>query len=408
MNRSSLQPLFPSVLRSGSNHKLNGRRNNDLFSFSLQGAQFTDRKTDCRLKNPCFENLENLDLRFLHGDNSKVFSSILPHLADIRCLGIDRVDSSVELERIFSALNNLTIVHCQNCTVLTDAHVTTLANSCPKLESLCLTGCIYVTGSSFPVLLSQCRQLKTLLVSCTRIRDVYLMLTNWAQSSLTELDISYCYGISSSALLEMLPKLDRLRYLQISFCGWGRALTNDVVNAMSYTEYKHLDTLDLHSSFNITGDTLCNLLRNCPALKTLCVGGAITSNDELEALLRIVKSLKHFYITKQPTIKTETVFGYVKNFCPRIETLALYNFYASNRIRVEEALIELVVACKYLKVLCIRGTNVPLRAELTELANRVKKVSKRNDIEISRRPHFLVSEATLCMDRVIKCSNFLR
>lgn len=380
--------------------------NTFYFFFSLQGAHFTDYTHEFRLKTNSFKNLENLDLRFLYGDEYKVFITLLRQLRNIQCLGIDNVGTTAELGKIFVTLRNLRIVHCQNCVSFTDIHVDILARSCPRLESLCLTGCIYVTGSSFPRLITECRRLQTLLLSCTRVRNNNIMLTDWSQANLTELDISYCYGIGETGLMEMLPKLTELRYLQLSFCGWGRALSDEVMNAMSQSKYQKLDTLDIHSSFNITGEALCKFVRKCSRLTTLCVGSAITSNDELETLLRSLRNLKHFYITKQATIKTETVFTYVKKFCHRIETLALYNFYAVNRNRVEEALVELVEACKFLKVLCIRGTNVPLRTELAHLANRVKNCAKRNDIEISRRPHFLLSGVKLCLDSVVKNSFF--
>ena len=233
------------------------------------------------------------------------------------------------------------------------------------------------------------------------------MRTDWSQARLTELDISYCYGIAESGLMEMLPKLIGVRYLQLSFCGWGRALTDKVMNAMSQTKYERLETLDIHSSFNITGEMLCKFVKNCSGLTTLCVGSAINSNEDLEALLKGLHNLKNFYVTKQASIKTETVFDCVKRFCRNIETLALYNFYAVNRCRVEESLVELVSACRFLKVLCIRGTNVPLRTELTNLATKVKNVAKRTDIEISRRPHFLLTGAKLCLDSVVKKSAFL-
>ncbi|XP_068721489.1 F-box/LRR-repeat protein 20-like [Montipora capricornis] len=376
----------------------------NLKSLSLQGAHFTDLTHDFRLGNQIFPSLQNLDLRFLYGDDCKVFVSILNQLTGLQCLGMDNVSSPGELEKIFLKLSSLRIVHCQNCSSFTDTHVNILTNCCPGLESLCLTGCIYVTGSSFPRLLNQCKRLQTLLLSCTRVRNQNLMGTDWSQTSLTELDISYCYGIAETGLMEMLPKLTGIRYLQLSFCGWGRALSDDVMNAMSENQYEQLHTLDIHSSFNITGEMLCKFVRKCSGLNTLCVGSAITSNEELEGLLKSLPNLKNFYITKQATIKTETVFMYIRSFCQHIKTLALYNFYAINKNRVEEAMIELVLACKSLRVLCIRGTNVPLRTELANMANKVKKVAKRCDIEISRKPHFLLSGAKVCLDSAVKSS----
>mgnify|MGYP002260074151 CR=1 FL=1 len=370
----------------------------------MQGAHFTDLSHNFHLGNHSFPRLENLDLRFFYGGDCKVFTSVLKQLRGLQCLGMDNVSSPIELEKTFANLNSLRIVHCQNCSSFKDTHIYILANCCPALESLCLTGCIYVTGTSFPRLLTQCRSLQTLLLSCTRLRNQNLLRTDWSRTTIKELDISYCYGIAETGLMEMLPRLTSMRYLQLSFCGWGRALSDQVMNVMSENQYKNLQTLDIHSSFNITGEMLCRFVRKCPALNTLCVGSAITSNEELELLLQSLPNLKNFYITKQATIKTETVFACMKNFCQHIKTLALYNFYAINKCRVEEAMIELVLACKSLRVLCIRGTNVPLRTELASMAIKVKKVAKRDDLEISRKPHFLLSGAKVCLDNVMRCS----
>ena len=314
------------------------------------------------------------------------------------------MSSANDLVTMLHSLGNLRIFHCQNCASFTDSHVEMLGDYCPKLESLCLTGCIYVTGSAFPQLIRDCRDIKTLLLSCTRLRNEHILRTDWRRSGLTELDISYCYGISETGLKAMLPQLTELRYLQISFCGWGRALNNNVIRAMTQAEYKNLKTFDIHSSFNISGDVLCSFLSQCPSITTLCVGSAINTDEELEALLMNLPNLKNFYITKQSTIKTETVFHYITKLCQHIEVLALYNFYAISRVQVEDSLIELVKTCRHMKTLCIRGTNVPLRAELASLAAKAKHAANRNDIDVVRRPHFFLSGASLCLDNVTKFS----
>ncbi|XP_022796676.1 F-box/LRR-repeat protein 2-like [Stylophora pistillata] len=375
-----------------------------LKTLSLQGAHFIDLDYDFHLSWTSFKTLENLDVRFLEGLCANTFIEHIHLFRSIQSLGLANINSSGELERIFKSLRNLRVVHCQNCPSLTDSHIDILADSCPKLESLCLTGCIYVTGSTFPRLIGKCKNLQTLLMSCTRLQNSNIIKTDWSKARLTELDFSYCYGIGESGLMEILPKLTELRYLQLSFCGWGRAFSDKVVSAMSQTNHLQLEILDIHSSFNITSETLCKFAESCPRLTSLCIGSANTSCEELETLLKNLGNLKHFYITKQATIKTETVFTDIKRFCPRIETLALHNFYAINRHRVEEALVELVRTCQRLKVLCIRGTNVPLRTELAQLADKVKTCTKRSDVEISRKPHFLFAGAKLCLDSVLKNS----
>ena len=240
--------------------------------------------------------------------------------------------------------------------------------------------------------------MKTLLLSCTRLRNEHLLKTNWGKTGLTELDISYCYGIDASALKAMLPVLTDLRYLQVSFCGWGRALNDKVITEMARRDYNGLEVLDIHSSFNLSGRVLHSLLVRCKRITTFCVGSVISTVEELDSVLSCLPNLKHFYITKQSTIRTETVFDRVMTYCPRIEILALYNFYAISRNQVEDALVELVKTCKHLRVLCIRGTNVPLRTELTAMATKVKIAANQHKIQIVRRPHYFPSGALLSVD----------
>lgn len=56
--------------------------------------------------------------------------------------------------------------------------------------------------------------------------------------------------------------------------------------------------------------------------------------------------------------------------------LVLYNFYVINKNCVEEVMIELVLVCKFFRVLCIWGINVFFRIELVNMVNKVKKVVK--------------------------------
>lgn len=326
-------------------------------------------------------------------------------MRQLETLGMDNIPSC--RSAMFHFLCNLKVFYCQNCASISDDDLEGLGLNCHELESISLSGCAYITGKFLPGLVHGCRKLKTLLLSCTRIRNQYIRETNWTDAMVTELDISYCYGITEEGLMELLPNLTRLRYLQISFCGWGRALSDDVIVSMASSIGTDLETLDIHSSFNLSGHALCSLLVRCPYMTTLCVGSAINSDAELESSLQCLPKLKNFFVTKQSTIKTETVFTLISKHCKDIEVLALYNFYAINRPKVEETLLEMVRTCTRLQTLCIRGTNVPLRTELATLAAMAKVVSGRRDINICRTPHMLLSGPTNSLDNVIR-SEFSR
>lgn len=350
-------------------------------------------------------SLQALDLRFLPSDESKAFVRFLPNLPNIQILAIDNISSTAAFNAtMLSTMSQLRILHCQNCSSITDNDVKLLGKICPNIESLCLNGCICITGSSFPDLLSGCKRLKTLLMSCTRLRDEHLLRTEWRKSNLTELDISYCYGITTNALLSMLPALTDIRYLQLSFCGWGRALNDNVIGEMAKRNFNKLEILDIHSNFNLSGGVLYNLLLRCKMISTFCVGSVINTLEELDSILSCLPNLKHFYITKQSTIRTEAVFNRIMTYCPMIEVLALYNFYAINRKEVEDSLIEMIKTCQSLHILCIRGTNVPLRAELAAIAAKVKIVTNQSKLRIVRAPHFFPPGASLSIDNARICN----
>ncbi|XP_020904227.1 dynein regulatory complex subunit 6-like [Exaiptasia diaphana] len=367
---------------------------------SLQGCQLENSTGFITIQASFSTCLKNLDLRFVHGDASKIFSRALPRMRQLEALGLDNIPSCCSA--MFHFLCNLKVFYCQNCASITDEDLEGLGINCHELESLSLSGCAYITGKFLPGLVRGCRKLKTLLLSCTRIRNQYIRETNWTDAMVTELDISYCYGITEEGLLVLLPSLTQLKYLQISFCGWGRALSDNVIAAMASHIGQSLETLDIHSSFNLSGHALCSLLDKCPSMTTLCVGSAINSDVELECSLQCLPKLKNFFITKQSIIKTETVFNLISKYCKDIEVLALYNFYAINRPKVEESLVNLVRTCTSLKTLCVRGTNVPLRTELAALAAMAKVVSGRRDINICRTPHMLLSGPMNSLDNVIR------
>jgi hypothetical protein len=321
-------------------------------------------------------------------------------MRSIEVLGLDNVPSYPSM--MFQSLRNLKVFYCQDCASITDEDLRGIGFSCHNVETLSLAGCTCITGKFLPRIVQGCPRLKTLLLSCTRIRNQFVLETDWARSSIIELDISYCYGITEEGLMALLPNLSRLKYLQISFCGWGRALSDGVVTKMAENINTSLETLDIHSSFNLSGHALYRLLMKCPNMTTLCVGSAINSDAELEASLKCLPKLKTFFITKQSTIRTEMVFNLIAKYCLELEALALYNFYAINRGKVEDSLMHVVRTCERLKTLCIRGTNVPLRTELTALAAVAKVVSGRRDMNIIRSPHMLLPGPSNSLDNIIE------
>lgn len=324
-------------------------------------------------------------------------------MCSIEVLGMDHFHlPAYPSALLLQSLRNLKVFYCQDCPTLIDDDLNDLASSCPYLETLSFAGCTCLLGKFLPFLIHACPHLRTLLLSCTRISNQFLIETTWAQSNITELDISYCYSITEEGLLSILPRLPRLRYLQVSFCGWGRSLSDEVITKMAEKNSTSLETLDIHSSFNLSEHALYGFLRNCPNMTTLCVGSAFNSEAQLGASLRCLPKLKTLFITKQSAIGTEVLFSFIAKYCPDLEALALHNFYAINRSKVEVSLLNIMNKCQYFKTLCIRGTNVPLRTEMITIAGVTKIISGRRDINIVRSSHGLSVGPSNGLDNVLQ------
>ncbi|XP_031565155.1 F-box/LRR-repeat protein 20-like [Actinia tenebrosa] len=376
-----------------------------LKALSLQGCQiFSKVDDDDVIYSRLPLGIKYLDLRFIQDDDvSMIFSSLLPRMRSIEVLGMDHFHlPAYPSTRLLQSLLNLKVFYCQDCPSLIDDDLNEIASSCPNLEALSFAGCTCLLGKFLPFLIHACPRLRTLLLSCTRISNQYLMATDWARSVITELDISYCYSITEEGLLSLLPRLSQLNYLQISFCGWGRSLSDDVIMKMAEKNCTNLETLDIHSSFNLSEHALYGLLRNCPNMTTLCVGSAFNSEAELGASLRCLPKLKIFFITKQSAIRTEVLFNFIAKYCPDLEALALHNFYAISRSKVEVSLLNIMNKCHNFKTLCIRGTNVPLRTEMITIAGVTKIISGRRDIDIVRSSHELSVGPTNGLDNVMQ------
>ena len=163
-----------------------------------------------------------------------------------------------------------------------------------------------------------------------------------------------------------------------------------------------LETLDIHSSYNLSEHALYRLLRTCTNLTTLCVGSAFNSEEQLEATLRCLFKLKILFITKQSAIRTAVLLNFIVKYCLEIEALALHNFYAISRSKVEVSLLNVMNKCQKFKTLCIRGTNIPLRTEMIAIAGVTKTISGRRDIDIVRSSHNFSVKPRYGLDNIIQ------
>ena len=130
---------------------------------TLQKCFFTRQKRRFRLQ--ILRKLRTLDARLLRGNLSFVLR-LLRCTPNLEILAVDETMGSNWNGRILKKMSQICLSDL--CRVeLTDEDVEILAHHCPRLESLLLTKCFKIRGYSLPVLICNCKMLKTLSLAYT-------------------------------------------------------------------------------------------------------------------------------------------------------------------------------------------------------------------------------------------------
>lgn len=233
--------------------------------------------------------LETLDLRHSSGDSS-AFTAIAKAIDGIESLGVSdqfltSLLSSNDLEEMFPKLAKSKVLEFSYCTTLTDTMMGYVATHCPLLESLCLRRCNTFHGASLPVLLTSCPLLTSLVLDGTAVTDGSLRAADWTNSSITELDLSWCRHLSHEGLKSILYRLTNLRYLRLCCVGYGHGVTDDVLEQMAEAKYENLQILDASYSSLLTDEGLSQFIHVCQGLLYLRINHCRSTTPRLMDLL---------------------------------------------------------------------------------------------------------------------------
>ena len=239
---------------------------------------------------------------------------------------------------------NLKFVDFTNCVEICDNAVKHLSESCPNLESLCLIGCVKVKGENFQTLLNNCPKLTTLLLRYLRIGDDILSQNFWRESNLTEVDISACPNISHQGLYAFLKQLHRLEYLNMSYCGEGVAVTDDVLYEMAEIKtITKLKMLDIRWSFQISIRGLERLLQKCANLHHLGIYQSfqVTARN-MSDLLAYLPRLRIFEFGNSSCqeLSKSLLLEKLISSAPNIRELSLINFKGNEQQKEMESMSE--------------------------------------------------------------------
>ena len=165
---------------------------------------------------------------------------------------------------------SLKVLEFSFCKELGDDMLTQILICCRNLRSLCVHRSRNTKGNSLKSIFDISPNLRSLTLNGAMIGGEILKDINWKRCLLVELDLSWCRHITEDALLHALPELNLfLRYLYISCCGYGHALTDKVLEAMAGKFWRFLHELDVRNSYEITDGGLGGFLVKCPDIRKI-------------------------------------------------------------------------------------------------------------------------------------------
>lgn len=391
-----------------------------LRELMLQKCYIARQKRRFRLHS--LKNLKTLDARLLRGNAAFVIRLLrcTPHL---EFLAVDETIGSSWNGKILRKMSKLRLLDLSRCVEVSDEDMEIMANSCPNLESLLLIKCFKIRGYNLPILLRNCKMLKTLSIAYTRVTDDCLCLCDWTNSSLREVDFSSCYFISSRGLSVVFSNLADCNYINLSNCSENPAITPKILSDM--VRFKSLQVLNLDDGF-VTSQTheelICKLAQNCPNISCLLVGITLKTASCLERCLRCLTELKRFGISAYPGMDDpplidppapvvippngfglDMILNNLASYCHKLEALQLSGYRDRECETVTNGFVNLLRNCKKLSRICSFGGNT----DILVMAADAQMQTKRHDVRLIKptmlfpTPRTVTPPPSFCFDRIV-------
>ena len=391
-----------------------------LRELTLQKCFFARQKRRFRLHT--LRNLKTLDARLLRG-NSAFVLRLLRCTPNVEMLAVDETIGSSWNGKILRLLSKLRLLDLSRCIEVTDEDIEIMATSCPSLESLLLIKCFKVSGYALPVLLRNCKMLRTLSLAYTRVTDDCLRECNWKNSTLKELDFSSCYFVSSRGLRVVFAHLSDAVYINLSNCSENSAVTPNILSDMM--RFRSLQVLNLDDGFvtsEANEELICQIAHNCPYISCLLVGITLQTAGCLERCLQSLEDLKRFGISAYPGIDDpplvrppipvaiplngfglDKILNTLATYCHKLEALQLSGYRDRECETVTNAFVNLLRNCENLSRICSFGGNT----DILVMAADAQQQTRRHDIRLIKptmlfpTPRTVTPPPNMCFDRVV-------
>ena len=291
---------------------------------------------------------------------------------------------------IFYRKYDLRVLDCTQCDWITDDSIQVIAENCSFLESLCLAKCRNVQGRTLSALLNKCPMLRMLILEGTQIKDEYVAMADWDDTSIIELNVLSCYRLSFFGLSVVLPKLKRLRYLKC-------ALTDEILRLI-VDGFPLLEVFFLHRRYPVTVQCVSDLLFHCPSITCLDISSIPLAFVYFESFLPCMPRLRLLSFAGNELLGTEKIIRSLGRNCLDLETVCVNYFHSTNNFEIERSFVFLLQKCRKLKEIILNGLFV--NNLVISIRSLAYYVCDREDISVEENKHFFLPGPRNSLDNV--------
>eukprot|EP00037_Helgoeca_nana_P004634 m.47077 g.47077 ORF g.47077 m.47077 type:complete len:487 (+) comp15557_c0_seq1:362-1822(+) len=302
-----------------------------------------------------FRNCAELTIDIIDG-----MAESCPKVTSLNLTGCKQVHTAW-LTKIARAFQGLREFKCGDCPLVDDVGLVDILENCRNLRTLHAPNCRRVLGKWLDVgRLGSIRHL--CLHNCPYVTDGWLRELALCCPLLKSLDVSGSKLLSDAGVAFVLGHSARLSAIDFRSCS---GVGNTALIGIEARAHPNLRDLVLAGCVKLTNEAFVSIAAACPNLRRLSLSGAANLNDE--ALLAIVRSCPHLRELQlcNAVRVTDTACRSIATHCPSLHRLSLFNCSAVTN----DGVLLLVRGCRLLRWLDLRSCLWVTRECVKKVAN---------------------------------------
>jgi F-box and leucine-rich repeat protein 2/20 len=313
-----------SLLHDGAREYV-AARNSDFYDLKVQGIEQRGRQLCSAIGQTLGSHIQTLDLSQSPDLDDNCLNTIattfgvLQQLRLNHCPSITNAGLKAVARRRGASLLNISVAHCAH---ITDEAIEVLVQSCPRLQSIDISGCCGVFDRSL-IALAKLRSLKCIqLNDCSNITDsaVTVLLLSLSAGIIRDIGLLGCSTLTDESLRHIYEQRTISGYKRHNYC-------------------KQLQTLKLGATANVTDQTVRRIAAACTSLQSLhLIDMPQVGSDDTLATISDISALTDLQLCGLQRVSDAGIHALFSGLNPP----ALFTLNLQRCIKVTDASLECI------------------------------------------------------------------